>query len=986
MGTSETELRRGAALREAGRSAEAIEVYRNAIAAGLESAPIYNDLGNAHAELGRVDAALAAYSKALELDPRLAEGHFNLAMLVQAGGDSQRAALHYRAAISAQPDFFDAYFNLAFILMIEGDSAGALDCYAKCVALRPDVPEARLNYAMLLLQRGDFARGWHEYEWRRRIPAAPPTPALAQPEWDGSPPAGKTILLYVEQGFGDAIQFIRYASLLARQGARVLVQCTRELQVLLATAPGVVRCIAAHEPLPPFDFHFPLLSLPRIFTTDTGDIPATVPYLGVDPDAEKAWRLRSPPGGLRVGLAWAAQSSNPSSKSRSCPLRTFALLAQLDGVRFHSLQKGEASAELRDAAGLRVVDDTAQLGDFAATAALIAGLDLVITVDTAVAHVAGALGKPVWTLIPFAADWRWLEDREDSPWYPTMRLFRQRRPGDWAEVLQRVAAELRWLAQQPADPAQRQALAVEETNLGNAQRERGRLEDAATSYRRALSIAPDYAPALYNLGLVLREMARPAEAERCFRRARELDPALPPARVAPDILYAEAVALQDAGKPGEARRLYAELLQAEPSHAKAHNNLGALLHREGDLEGAIGHYERAFQANPELFDAARNLAIAWLARGELAKAEGFAERALALDPAAPDAKQLLADILVDVGAAHSFSGEHRAAIACFERSIVLEPQSARAHFNLALERLSVGDYARGWPEYEWRWRLPEFPGRRLDSPRPQWDGGAPAGKTLLLYAEQGMGNAIQFVRYARPLASRGAKVLVRCPPALVPLLRHAAGVSGASSDEDPALPEFDASCPFLSLPLAFGTTRESIPRELPYLQVPESKRLEWRDRLAGEGLRVGLVWGSYSGNAELVQRKSIPLRRFAALAGVRPGLRFFSLQKGPHQAELASAPPGLTLTDLAPHLADFLDTAAAIAGLDLVITVDTAVAHLAGALAKPVWTLVSLPLDWRWAGEAGGAWYPGMRIIRQPAHGDWEAVLGEVAAALADLR
>jgi hypothetical protein len=188
------------------------------------------------------------------------------------------------------------------------------------------------------------------------------------------------------------------------------------------------------------------------------------------------------------------------------------------------------------------------------------------------------------------------------------------------------------------------------------------------------------------------------------------------------------------------------------------------------------------------------------------------------------------------------------------------------------------------------------------------------------------------------------------------------------------------------LPLAFGTTRESIPLELPYLQVPESKRLEWRGKVAGQGLRVGLVWGSYSGNAALVQRKSIPLRGFAALAGARPGARFFSLQKGPHEAELAAPPAGLPLTDLSPHLADFLDTAAAIESLDLVITVDTAVAHLAGALSKPVWTLAALPLDWRWSGEGGCAWYPGMRLFRQARHGDWDTVLREVAEALAGLR
>jgi tetratricopeptide (TPR) repeat protein len=457
----------------------------------------------------------------------------------------------------------------------------------------------------------------------------------------------------------------------------------------------------------------------------------------------------------------------------------------------------------------------------------------------------------------------------------------------------------------------------------------------------------------------------------------------------PQPSYEEAVALQEAGKLDEARRLYTELLRLDPAHARAHNNLGAILHREGDLAGAIARYESALHASPDLFDAARNLGIAWYERGDLPQAERFVRRALELEPGSASARQLLGSILahaeVNSGALLSFDGDSRAAVAHFERAIALEPDLARAHFNLALERLALGDYERAWPEYEWRWKLPEFSGRRPDWPGPQWDRSPPGGKTLLLYAEQGLGNAIQYVRYAPLLARQGAKILVRCPPPLVELLRHAPGVSATVSDEERVPPAFDAAFPLLSLPLVFRTTRDSIPLDIPYLRAPDDEVRAWRGRIGkAKGPRVGLVWGSFTRNEQLSRRKSIALRQFSALAGARRDLSFFSLQKGPHAEEASHPPAGLALVDLAPDLDDFSDTAAAIANLDLVITVDTAVAHLAGAMAKPVWTLVSLPLDWRWAGEGGSVWYPTMRVFRQARHGDWDGVLSEVARALED--
>jgi hypothetical protein len=256
---------------------------------------------------------------------------------------------------------------------------------------------------------------------------------------------GRSLLLHTEQGLGDAVQFIRYLPLAAQRGARIIIECQAELQRLFQTMSGNYQTVVRGQPLPAFDLHCPLLSLPWVFGTNLASIPNDVPYLHAD--AEDAGRWQDRLGGhcalLKVGLAWAGKPTHQNDRNRSMKLARLAPLGQLPGVHFFSLQKGTAAAEAKaPPAGMELVDWTEELKDFADTAALIANLDLVIAVDTAVVHLAGAMGKPVWTLLPFASDWRWLLDRADSPWYPTMRLFRQATPGDWDGVIRRVAAEL----------------------------------------------------------------------------------------------------------------------------------------------------------------------------------------------------------------------------------------------------------------------------------------------------------------------------------------------------------------------------------------------------------------------------------------------------------------------------------------------------------------------------------------------------------------
>jgi hypothetical protein len=268
---------------------------------------------------------------------------------------------------------------------------------------------------------------------------------FAEPPWDGRPLEGRTLLLHAEQGFGDAIQFIRYLPLAAERGGRIIIECQAQLQRLFQINAGGSQIVASGQPMPDFDSHCPLLSLPWVFGTTLASVPDIVPYLRADAENVGSWRQRLAEHSqvVKVGLVWSGNPAHKNDRCRSMTLARLAPLAQTRGVRFFSLQKGEAATEARTPPpGMELIDWTEELTDFADTAALIAHLDLVIAVDTAVAHLAGAMGKPVWTLLPFVPDWRWLLEREDSPWYPSMRLFRQPFWGDWDSVIERVADEL----------------------------------------------------------------------------------------------------------------------------------------------------------------------------------------------------------------------------------------------------------------------------------------------------------------------------------------------------------------------------------------------------------------------------------------------------------------------------------------------------------------------------------------------------------------
>ncbi|HLI10812.1 MAG TPA: tetratricopeptide repeat protein [Alphaproteobacteria bacterium] len=433
---------RGAALSGLGRHDEAIKL----LAALVEREPrpaIVNEYGNALLAAGRIDEAVAAFEHALAREPDNAMAVNNLAV-----------ALERRTASNPDPTPRDERAQAASIESV-------IEHYRRALALAPDAAIIHWNLALVLLMLGRFPEGWAEYEWRWRLQGfGEPDRNFAPPLWRGASPEalGGPLLVTMEQGFGDAIQFARYVPLLARRGYRVILEVARELHTLFQHSFGDLgveviarmddpRIIAGD---PRFAAHVSLMSLPQRFGTTLSTIPTEIPYLGADPVRAAHWRAALPPG-FRVGLAWAGRPEHHNDRNRSLPFAALRPLLSTPGVQFVSLQKPpaeDAAAAATDAAPpLRL---GSRLTDFAETAAVIAGLDLVIAVDTAVAHLAGALGRPCWLLLPSPADWRWLLGRADSPWYPTLRLYRQAIPGDWDGVVARVARDLALRARERA--------------------------------------------------------------------------------------------------------------------------------------------------------------------------------------------------------------------------------------------------------------------------------------------------------------------------------------------------------------------------------------------------------------------------------------------------------------------------------------------------------------------------------------------------------
>ena len=435
----------GNALLSRGRAREALGPYQRALELRPGWAPALTNYGLVLRDLGQIEAAFEIQSFVCTHFPDFVTGFTNLGFVQQRLGLYREAVETFRHAVGLAPTG-GSWANLAQALHLARREDEAAETFARALALAPDHPTIHYNYALLLLQQGDYARGWAEYGWRRRggVRTLPPRP-LPEPLWDGSPLAGRTLLLYAEQGLGDTLQFIRFVERVPKDGGRVVVEAQAPLLPLLREMTAIDVLIPAGAPLPSFDCHLPLLSLPEILGPVRADPVTPGPYLAADPARRAVWRARlTRPGQMRIGLAWAGNPGQAGDSQRSVEAALLIDALADPRVALFSLQKDlrPSDAETLFVRSDRIVALGPDLHDFADTAAAVAELDLVICVDSSLAHLAGGLGRPAWVLVRYAPDWRWWYRHEDSPWYPSLRLFHQQAPLDWPEVLGRVATAL----------------------------------------------------------------------------------------------------------------------------------------------------------------------------------------------------------------------------------------------------------------------------------------------------------------------------------------------------------------------------------------------------------------------------------------------------------------------------------------------------------------------------------------------------------------
>ncbi len=926
-------LSRGICLHQQGKPEEALACYLQV----LDQDPaidIYLNIGAALHDLGQFADALAAYQRALERDPASGKVYHNRGNTLLELDRYEEAIASYARAVQFMPDNVEALVTMGTAMEKLGNYTEAFDCYEVALARNPECAEAHWNLALLMLLQGRFEEGWREFEWRwRKKGYTSLSRSFDTPPWTGEPLNSKTILIHAEQAFGDTIQFARYLPMVADRGGKVILECPAQLARLLETVEGVCQVVPAGSSLPRFNYHAPLMSLPLIFGTTPGTIPTNVPYLSAPAECTIHWQglLENDPH-IKIGIVWAGRRK--PDPHRSCQLKELAPLAAIKEATFYTLQIGEGAEQAASPPpGMELVDLTGQITDFADTAALIVQLDMVVSIDTAVAHLAGALGKPTFLLLPFAPDWRWMLDRKDSPWYPTMRIFRQDRRNSWREAVGLLKEELingfATRYQQPTNPS---TTAEQYRLLAMECYERGNMEQAELLFRKALGCLPSGELTVSCLSLLLNEQGRFEESIVLLRQA----------------------------------------IDNHQGNTSFHRYIGDAYQGAGQLAEARIHYLQALRQHPQDPVVLMNLGIICDTLNYPDDALNFSREAAKLAPDDPR-------IWLNLGGVFQTANLLLEATSCYRKALRLDPSYATAAWNLSLVLLLQGEYTEGFRLFESRFfKQDAVPDAKLYI--PNWAGENLSGRTIVVWTEQAFGDAIQFARYVPLLAKQGAHVVILNH--LKPLDTLLASLPGADSMvSDPrSLPHGDYQVPLLSLPRLCSTTLANIPARVPYLTPSKHKVHEWQAKMpTANDFTIGITW---AGRPLPDPRRTAHLSAFAPL-GKLIGVTFYSLQVGVGAEEATSPPGGMRLIDLTAAIRDFEDTAALIANLDLVISVDTSVAHLAGAMGKPVWTLLPFSPDWRWLSNRDDSpWYPTMRLFRQPKPGEWAPVVEQVSDQL----
>jgi FkbM family methyltransferase len=968
-------LEKAHALFQKGQLAEAASLYRRILAENPQDADALHLLGVLEHQRKNLSAAVELIDRAIRLRPTNAAFFCNRGNVLQDLKCLDEALASYDRALTIKPDLAEVLYNRGNALQALKRLDEALASYDRALALKPDYISALHNRGMAQLLCGHYPEGWAGYEWRwqtKDFPSKPPK--INARKWQGEDISGRSILVFAEQGLGDAIQFARFLPLLIERGAKVTFLCPAELIRLLRPLSAQVEFVPSLQVGKSFDFQCALMSLPLRFDTDLGSIPNQVPYLEPEARIASSWKQRIGDTGFKIGIAWQGRPGEKIDRGRSPPLSEFIPLTHLPGVRFISLQKNHGLDQLRELPADTMVET---LGDefdsgrdaFIDTAAVMRNLDLIITSDTSIAHLAGALGRPTWVVLKYVPEWRWLLDREDSPWYPTMRLFRQETDGSWKLVFSKMEQELRSLLDNPnairthgnsmtsppqvSAPAAAPQLSTQQVfahirsgkrgsvlEKAHALFQKGQLAEAASLYRRILAENPQDADALHLLGVLEHQRKNLSAAVELIDRAIRLRP------TNAAFFCNRGNVLQDLKRLDEALASYDRALTIKPDLAEVLYNRGNVLQDLKRLDEALASYDRALALKPDYVSALHN--------------RGHALQTL---------KRL------------------DEALASYDRALALKPDYVSALHNRGMAQLLCGRYPEGWAGYEWRWQTKDFPSKPPKINARKWQGEDISGRSILVFAEQGLGDTIQFARFLPLLIERGAKVTFLCPAELIRLLRPLS----AQIEFIPLLQvgkSFDFQCALMSLPLGLDTDLGSIPNQVPYLKPEARIASSWKQRIGDTGFKIGIAWQGRPGE-KIDRGRSPPLSEFIPLTHL-PGVRFISLQKNHGLDQLRELPADTIVETLGDEFDSgrdaFIDTAAVMCNLDLIITSDTSIAHLAGALGRPTWVALKYVPEWRWLlDREDSPWYPTMRLFRQETDGSWKLVFSKMEQELRSL-
>ena len=974
------------------------------------SAQDYFDQAARLERAGQLDEAVIQLRQAARLNPNSGDVQINLAALLEKTGQLDESLPAARRAVELCPDLAIAHYNLGKVLQSCAKLDEAISAYSDAIELDQSFALAYTNRGCCRLLQGDYTAGWSDYQWRLCTPLVQ-TDRYSQPRWDGKPLAEGTLLIHGEQGIGDETQFASCVPDLVPLAKQCVLVCQPRLAKLFARSlPAVAVVPHERKPdrVPPqfrinIDAQIALGSVPMYLRQSMGEFPLRQRYLLADPQGKRRWRDRYEAlgSGPKVGISWFGGGTSEERRHRTTTLAQWRDLLNVPGVQFVNLQYGNCTDELIAAVKeigpvIHHFHDADPLGDLDAFAAKVAALDLVISIGNATVHLAGALGVPTWCLVPFAPQWRWGLAGETTPWYHSVRIIRQTQSNNWSEALGEAAQQLQTLVSNTNSASFATAVSTH-----NPQPEKGSevflyrgllvsgpiaggISDSASGTPPAGSPLPASIAKITLKSLIQR-------ATQAFNENRLEDAAA----IAEQILKSDAnsvlalrilgAAARKAQQCERSLEFYARAIQLAGNSAAPHFEMGLTYAEMKRQREAYDCFLKSTQFNPPFQPAFVNISAILEQQERYEESLHWARKAVKLKPDCPLAHYNLANSLRECGRVAE-------AITHYEQAVKYRPDYAKAKWNLGICHVLLSHFAEAWPLFELRDVAEEV---KIDQyTQPRWDGSSLAGKTIVVHAEQGIGDEVLFASCFDDVIQQAGKTILVCEPRLKKLFARSfpkAVVYGWARRKNwspmPLSEAVDFQIPAGSLPLYLRGSAESFPQRERFLTVDAALVDEWKRRLSqdGAGLKVGISWRA-GGKATEGRKRTIELLDWRAILTTQ-GATFVNLQYGDTVDDLAQVQNELGVQILdweqGDPLVDMDSYAAKIAALDLVISVGNAAVHLAGAVGTPAWTLLPRVPSWRWMVTGDDSpWYSSVKLFRQPRRRQWQEVLEQIAARL----